>query len=98
MSELARKVHDSLGLDLAYRRLPLAVVRAVDRANHRALVAAARVEGAAYVTHVALGAVARLTNEEGHLITMCPLAELRLRVIGDTFAGVAAAEVAGMAY
>jgi hypothetical protein len=99
-AEVVKLLNDQAALELGRRRgrLPASVLRDVDRAGHRALVATARVHAAAYVAHVGMSQVAAVTAEEGHLIEQCPLAERRLRVLGDTFTGVVTAVIADMAW
>ena len=97
-NELVRRMADSVGLAPVSRRLPAHVVRAVDAASHHGLKAAAKVQAAGFVTHVALTQVAMLTAEEARLIESCPLAEQRNKVLVDTFTGVAAAEIAHLSY
>lgn len=94
MSDVVRRVSESNGLSPVFGRVPRRVVREVDRAGHHALIAGARIEAAAYVTHQGMQHVAALSAEEGHLIEQCPLAEPRLKAIVDTFAGTVAAKVA----
>lgn len=98
-NDLVRRGADSLSLPDRYeRRPPARVIRAVDEASYRAAVAAARVQGAGYVTHVALAKVAQLTAEESRRIEQCPLGEPRYRVIVDTYAGLVSAEIARLGY
>ena len=59
---------------------------------------ARKIQGAAYATHVGMTQVAAITAEEGHLIEQCPLAEPRLKVLGDTFTGVVASEIADLGW
>lgn len=98
-AELARRVGSALAPDpFSSRRPPMAVVRAVESVNHRAVVAAAKVESAGFVTHVALLEVESLTNEEARAIERCPLGEPRYRALVDTYAGLAANEIARLSY
>lgn len=71
-------------------RVPREVVRALAQAEQTAAIDAARVEAVAYVTATGLQAVANLAELEGRLITRSPLAEARLRFVGD----VGAAKIA----
>ena len=99
-NELVRRVTDNAGIeriDVA-RRVPRPIVKSVERAAHRGLVAAAKTQAAGYVTHVALGQVSMLTAEEGRLIGQCPLGDARFKSIVDTFAGVAIAEIAQLGH
>lgn len=91
---VVRRSGEGVGLIPSLGRVPRRVVRELDRAGHHALIAGARIEAAAYVTHQAMQHVAALSAEEGNLIQQCPLAEPRLKAIVDTFAGSAAARVA----
>ncbi|HZS21800.1 MAG TPA: hypothetical protein VFA63_12560 [Pseudonocardiaceae bacterium] len=79
-------------------RLPRDLERRVDQARGRGIEAAARVHAAAFVTQTAMWHTASLSAEEARLIEMCPLAEGRLKAVVDHFAGVACAEIAGMAF
>jgi len=99
-SELVRRVSENVGITVrgSSPRVPRAIVKSVERAAHRGLVAAAKTQAAGYVTHVALGQVAMLTAEEGRMIQQCPLGEARFRVIVDTFTGVAAGEIAELGH
>jgi hypothetical protein len=74
-------------------RLPKRVSKQLESAAHTGLIAAARVQAAAYTTHVAMQAVAMLSADEGHLIEACPLAEPRLKVLVDAFTLDAAHEI-----
>lgn len=95
MSNLMRQSRGNL--DAAHsrsRRVPRHVVDRVDREAYEGLVASARIQSAAYVTHTALTSVALLSGEEARLIQQCPLAEPRLRVLVNHFAGLCAYELA----
>lgn len=70
--------------------------RRLAAARDQALIEAAHIQAAAYVAHVAMTTVAQISAEEALLIQQYPLAEPRLKVIADTFAGVACAQVAQM--
>lgn len=76
--------------------IPRQTQRKIKAIEGRTIEAAARIHAATYVTHVAQTHVVALSAEEGRLIQFCPLAEPRLKAIGDTFAGVACAEIAGL--
>ncbi|CAN5409238.1 hypothetical protein BH24ACT7_BH24ACT7_06170 [soil metagenome] len=107
-NELARRVSDTVGLAVsaASGRLPRPVVQAVDGAAHRGLVAAARTQAAAYVTHVAVNQVVSLSREEALLVATVPADDpiqreqvaARLRVMVDNFTVVAAAEIARLGH
>jgi O-acetyl-ADP-ribose deacetylase (regulator of RNase III) len=79
-------------------RLPRDIERRVDTAHGTAVVGAARVNAAAYVTHAALQFTASLTAEESRLIEQVPLGEGRFKALVDNFTGVACAEIAGMGW
>ena len=93
-----------MSYDLARRRigvaeyLPRQVERRLDAVHHQALEVAARVNAAAYVTHVGLTYAGALSAEEGRLIQQAPLGEGRYKAIVDHFAGAVCAEIAGMTY
>jgi hypothetical protein len=91
---MSQLMHLSGGGSGAYTpSLPARVTKEIERQGHHGVVAAAKVQAAAFVTHQALNLTAMLSAEEGRLIEMCPLAEPRLKAIGDAFAGYAAFEV-----
>lgn len=97
-NELVPRIRESSGLSHTQPKVPRQVVRAIDKAGYRGLEASAKVQAAAYVTHVALSQTGMLTAEEARMIQEHPLGEPRFRVIVDTFAGMAAAEIARMGY
>ncbi len=99
-SELVRRATENAGITVrgGSPRIPRTIVKAVESAGHRGLVAAAKTQAAGYVTHVALSQVAMLTAEEGRMIEQCPLGEGRFKVIADTYTGVAVSEIAQMGY
>lgn len=75
-------------------RAPRHVVQRIEAEGYEGLIASARLQAAAYVTHTAITNVALLSGEEARLVQQCPLAEGRLKVLVDHFAGFAAYEVA----
>jgi len=75
-------------------RTPRPVVQAVRLVRGEAVVEAARVSGAAFVTHTALELAAQLSGEEARLLAVCPLGEARYRLIVDQYAATAATLVA----
>ena len=75
-------------------RFPNSVVRRVNAEIHEALIGSARLQGGSYLTHTAITHVALLSGEEARLIQQCPLAESRLKVLVDHFAGLCAYELA----
>ena len=99
-NELVHRVTDNAGIKTwsSGNHVPRQVVKSVERAAHRGLVAAAKTQSASYVAHVAMSEVAMLTAEEGRLIGQCPLGEARFKAIVDTFAGVAVSEIAQLGY
>ncbi len=99
-NELVRRVSENAGIvpRAGSQRTPRAIVKAVEGAGHRGLVAAAKTQAAGYVTHVAMSQVSMLTAEEGRMIEQCPLGEARFKVIVDTYTGVAVSEIAQMGY
>ena len=71
-------------------RLPAPTNRALGRIQHRAIVATARVQAQAWVGKEALFAVADLSELEGQLGSLCPLAVSRLEAIANmTTLGIA---------
>lgn len=107
-NELARRVPDTFGLALSAGsgRLSRPVLRAVEAATERGLVAAAQTQAAGYATHVALSQVAGLSREESLLVATVPADDpvqreqvaARLRVMVDNFTIVAAAEITRLGY
>jgi hypothetical protein len=96
MSSLVPRLGDaleSLGSDRIAGRVPRDVARAVRAEHGAALVRNARIEGRAYVARTALVNTALLSGEEANLVTACPLAESRLKMIVDTYTVWAAGEV-----
>jgi hypothetical protein len=79
-------------------RLPRAVGQQLARSEQRALVDAGEVQAITFVAHVGLHAVAEISDLEGRLIAQTPLAEARLKAIGDTATGAIASEIARMVW
>lgn len=75
-------------------RVPRAVVQRVEAEAYEGLIASARLQAGSYLTHTAMTHVALLSGEEARLIQQCPLAEPRLKVLVDHFAGLCAYELA----
>jgi len=65
--------------------------------KHGALAQATRIRGIEFVAQEAMFAVAGLSDFEGRLIQMTPLAEPRLKAIVDLATAAMTAEVAGIA-
>lgn len=90
------------GGGLASVRVPRSVVRRVDAAVYDGLVAAARIQSAGYVSHVALTQIAELSALEFRTVELAgaqdPLqaaqVAARAKAVVDTFAALAAAEIA----
>ena len=71
-------------------RLPAATHRSITRIQHNAVVTTARVQAQAWVGREALFAVADLSELEGQLGALCPLAVSRLEAIANmTTLGIA---------
>ena len=68
---------------LAGSRLPVATSRSLSRIQHNAVVTTARVPAQAWVGREALFAVADLSELEGQLGALCPLAVSRLEAIAN---------------
>lgn len=79
-------------------RLPKAVGQQLARSEHKALVHAGEVRAITFVAQVGLHAVAEISDLEGRLIAQTPLAEARLKAIGDMAAGAIASEIARMVW
>lgn len=60
--------------------------------------AAAKIESAAFATHVALQHTAMLSAAEARLLAQAPLGEARYRAIVDAFAGYCCQELALLAH
>ncbi|MDQ7903084.1 hypothetical protein RB614_00930 [Phytohabitans sp. ZYX-F-186] len=78
------------------RRTERDVERAVHHEHGRAVVAAARVNAAGYVTRTALLNAALLSREEEQLIQLAPQGEFRYRAILEAYTMVAVNIVGGM--
>ena len=65
-------------------RVPREVTRALRLIESQTAVESGRVEGVAFVTASAYRAVANLSELESRLVMRSPVAEARLRFIGDT--------------
>jgi hypothetical protein len=70
--------------------LPKAALREITAVRGVAAISATQAEAITYVAHVGLYAVAHLSETETQLIRRTPLAEPRLRVIGDAAAAAIA--------
>lgn len=62
-------------------------------AQRPAKIATAKIDGAAFATHVAVSHAAALSSLEARLIGIAPLGEARYKVLVDTFVGCAATEL-----
>lgn len=78
--------------------LPRPVQRRVDEEAGDALVAATRVQGIGFVSHVGLQEVAGLSQEEAQATEQTPHATARLALIVDTATTVIAEEIARLRY
>ena len=81
---LTRREQRQLGTDLRAAQVP-------------AQVAAAKIEAAAFATHVALSHAGVLSATEARLIQLAPLGEAGYRAIADAFAGYACQEISLLA-
>lgn len=79
-------------------QLPRSVQRRVDDEAGDALVAATRVQGIGFASHVGLQEVASLSQEEARASEETPHATARLALIVDTATAVIAEEIARMRY
>lgn len=79
-------------------RIPRSAKKALDQVQAQGLVTAAKVEAAAFVTHVAVQEIGLLSMEEALLVERCPHAAGRAKAIVDNFTAVAAGTVARMGY
>ncbi len=60
--------------------------------------AAARIESAAFATHVALSNTAMLSGAEGRALQYAPLGDARYKAIVDSYAGVCCDEIVSLAH
>lgn len=67
-------------------------------AQRPAEIAAAKIEAAAFATHVALQHAGMLSAAESRLLAYAPLGEARYKAIVDSFAGYACHELALLAH
>lgn len=86
------------GIGTELERTPRATKRALDQVHGHSLVSSAKVQGAAFVTHVAIQEIGRLSMEEALVVQSCPHAAGRAKAIVDNFTAVAAGTVASMGY
>lgn len=77
-------------------RVPRSARKALDAVQGHGMVAAAKVDAAAYVTHVAIQEIGLLSMEEAMLVERLPHAAGRAKAIVDNFTFVAAATVGRM--
>jgi len=73
------------------------LARELEREQIPAQVAAAKIEAAAFATHVALHHAAMLSASEARLIEVAPIGEARYKAIVDGFAGYAVSEISLLA-
>ena len=79
-------------------RSPRTTKRALAQVHGHGLVSAAKVDAAAFVTHVAIQEIGHLSMEEALVVQSCPHAAGRVKAIVDNFTAVAASTVARMGY
>lgn len=79
-------------------RMPRSTKKALDQVQAHGLVTAAKVEAAAFVTHVAVQEIGLLSMEEALLVERCPHAAGRAKAIVDNFTAVAAGIVSRMGH
>ena len=91
MGDLARR--SANGLSRLDSRAARQLARDVEDARHDGVRAAARIEAAAFATHVALQHVGGLSSTEGQLIKQVPLGEGRYQTLVDNFTLVASGEL-----
>jgi hypothetical protein len=80
------------------RELSRAAKKALGQVQGHGLITAAKVEAAAFVTHVAIQEIGLLSMEEALLVERCPHSAGRAKAIVDNFTAVAAATVARMGH
>lgn len=86
------------GIGSELSQTPRATKRALQRVQGQGTVAAAKVEAAAFVTHVAIQEIGMLSMEEALLVERTPHAAARAKVLVDNFTAVAAGTVDRMGY
>ena len=87
MSTNLQQYHSSGGLTpTGQTRLPASTTKALARLQQNTIMNTARVQAQAYVGREAMFAAADLSELEGQLATMCPLATSRLEFIANTTA------------
>jgi hypothetical protein len=86
------------GVGTEVDRTPRNTKRALAQVQGHGLVAAAKVEAAAFVTHVAIQEVGLLSMDEALLVERCPHAAGRAKAIVDNFTAVAVSTIARMGY
>jgi hypothetical protein len=79
-------------------RLSRSARKDLEKVQAHGYLGAARVEAAAYVTHVAIQEIGLLSMEEALLVERVPHAAGRAKAIVDNFTAVAAATVARMGH
>lgn len=79
-------------------RQPRRLAAAVRNSQVPAQVAAAKIEAAAFATHVALNHATMLAAAEGRAIQYAPLGEPRYQAINDAFAGYCCQEIGLLAF
>lgn len=77
-------------------RMPRSTKRALEQVHGHGLVAAAKVDAAAYVTSAVLQEIGILSMDEALLVERCPHAAGRAKVVVDNFTAVATAIVSRM--
>jgi len=89
----ARMGPRSLSTGSAGRRLSRETSRALAHVHKDALVSAAHVQAAGYVTHVAMSEVGIISLEEALVVEHSPHAAGRAKLLADAFTMAAAAEI-----
>lgn len=74
------------------------VARALQEAQVPGQVAAAKIEAAAFATHVAISHATMLSAAEARAIQYAPLGEARYKAICDAFAGYSCQEISLLAF
>lgn len=92
-NDLVRRVDSALA-----RREQRQLATRFQQAQVPAQLAAAKIEAAAFATHVALSHAGMLSAAETRLIQASPLGEARYRAIVDAFAGYACQEISLLAF
>jgi len=86
------------GIGRELEQTPRATKRALERVHGHGLIAAGKVDAAAFVAHVGITQIGQLAIEEALVVERTPHAGPRVKAVGDAFAAVTIGIVARMGY